>query len=175
MTRFAFSRLVRVCSTATTTSPSRLSNMSSSEEENFDMDVSGSESEDYAPAPKKKVPAKPKPASKPAPKAKAAPKKKVLVDKDDNADTMDAGDSGDEEIGGPSEPAPAATNGKKKTASETYQKVSVLVAFVLHATTLVVISSSRNWNTFSSDLIRILGAWSISLSKCGFGTARTNG
>ncbi|THH30396.1 hypothetical protein EUX98_g3787 [Antrodiella citrinella] len=101
--------------------------MSASEDENFDLDVSGSESDGYTPV-KKKAPAKAaKPvskASKPAAKPKAAPKKKVLVDKDDNAEVAEIDDSGDE--AGPSEPAPAAASGKKKTASETYQKLTQL-------------------------------------------------
>ncbi|KAG6373110.1 DNA topoisomerase II [Boletus reticuloceps] len=70
--------------------------MSSSEAEIFDLDnVSGTETDDYAPpakkisqakAPSKKTASKPVPkATKPAPKPKAAPKKKILSDKDDNA------------------------------------------------------------------------------------------
>ncbi|KAH9921344.1 DNA topoisomerase [Fomitopsis serialis] len=103
----------------------------SSSEENFDLDnVSGSDSEldDYAPAPKKatKATAKTKTASKPAkapakPKASAA-KKKVLVDKDDNADS-DVDMLDDDADAGPSAPAAPA---KKKTASETYTKLSQL-------------------------------------------------
>ncbi|TFY62387.1 hypothetical protein EVJ58_g3889 [Rhodofomes roseus] len=105
----------------------------SSSEENFDLDVSGSgsESDNYAPAPKKatKATAKPKAASKPAkapakPKASAA-KKKVLVDKDDNADS-DV-DMLDDDGAGPSARAAApAAPAKKKTASETYTKLSQL-------------------------------------------------
>ena len=90
------------------------------------MDVSDSESEDYAPATKKntKAAAKPKATtkavSKPAAKPKASSSKKnVLVDKDDNASDADSDD--DFDVSGPSG-KPAAT-GKKKTASETYQKV----------------------------------------------------
>lgn len=96
----------------------------SSSEENFDLDVSGSESEDYAAAPKKTTKAalksKSAPAkgtSKPAAKPKAATKKKILVDKDDNAsepeDDFDHEMVISEKVAGPS---------KKKTASETYQK-----------------------------------------------------
>ncbi|RPD70799.1 type II DNA topoisomerase [Lentinus tigrinus ALCF2SS1-7] len=105
----------------------------SDSEENFDLDVSGSESDDYAPAPKKTTKAAPKKAAtKPAPKAAVKPKAtkktaKVLVDKDDNADS-DGDDPTDEEpasVAGPSAPA-AAANGKKKTASETYTKLSQL-------------------------------------------------
>ncbi|GJE94175.1 DNA topoisomerase 2 [Phanerochaete sordida] len=102
----------------------------SSSEENFDLDVSGSESDDYAPTTKKTTKAAPKPkattkaAAKPAAKSKttAAAKKKVLADKDDNAseDEMDE----DEDDAGPSE-KPAAP-AKKKTASETYQKLTQL-------------------------------------------------
>ena len=54
--------------------------MSSSEEENFNMDVSGSESDDYAPVPKKKAPPKAKAAApKKAPAKKAAPAKKTAT------------------------------------------------------------------------------------------------
>ncbi|KAI0358820.1 type II DNA topoisomerase [Trametes cingulata] len=104
----------------------------SSSEENFDLDVSGSESDGYAPAPKKKAPAK-KPASKAAPKAAAKPrvtkKTKVLSDKNDNADSDGDEDPMDEDpasavapAAGPSAPA----NAKKKTASEMYTKLSQL-------------------------------------------------
>ncbi|KAH8101531.1 type II DNA topoisomerase [Cristinia sonorae] len=104
--------------------------MSSSEGERFDMDVSGSESEDYAPAPKKKAPAKPKAAPKAtkpaaAAKPKAAPKKKVLVEKDENGNDSDVNYFPEEPEAGPSEPA-AAGPAKKKTASETYQKLTQL-------------------------------------------------
>ena len=96
----------------------------SSSEENFDLDVSGSESEDYAPAPKKTAKAPPKTkaapakaAPKPALKPKATTKKKVLVDKDDNASEPEDGSNREmvisEKAAGPS---------KKKTASEMYQK-----------------------------------------------------
>ncbi|KIJ60083.1 hypothetical protein HYDPIDRAFT_177534 [Hydnomerulius pinastri MD-312] len=107
--------------------------MDSSEAENFDLDnVSGTESEDYSP-PAKKAKAASKPVSKTtkaATKPKAATKKKVLATKDDNADESmmdvdeDAGDSGNESPG-PSRPV-EATNGKKKSASETYTKLSQL-------------------------------------------------
>ncbi|EPQ61209.1 type II DNA topoisomerase [Gloeophyllum trabeum ATCC 11539] len=113
--------------------------MSSSEAENFDIDnVSGSESDDYAPVVKKKTTkAAPKSTTakgKAPAKAKAAPvkKKKPLVDADDNASDSDVEEVGgqanptsDEDEPGPSAPKPAA-NGKKKTASETYTKLSQL-------------------------------------------------
>ncbi|KAG1725573.1 DNA topoisomerase [Suillus paluster] len=113
--------------------------MSSSEGESFDLEnVSGTESEDYAPPIKKttKAPAKKaiatKPTSKPLKppaKPKVVPKKKILVDKDDNADSsvmdVDAIDSGDESAG-PSKPKEAAPPKKNKTASETYTKLSQL-------------------------------------------------
>ena len=75
--------------------------------------------------PKKKAAPAKKPVSKAAPKAapkakSTAAKKKPLVDKDDNASDSD-GDDGS----GPSAPIIAPTNGKKKTASEQYQKVRV--------------------------------------------------
>ncbi|KAG2091518.1 DNA topoisomerase [Suillus discolor] len=111
--------------------------MSSSEGESFDLEnVSGTESEDYAPPIKKttKAPAKKtiatKPTSKPPQKPKVVPKKKVLVDKDDNADrsameVAEVVDSGDEsaESSKPKAPAPPK---KSKTASETYTKLSQL-------------------------------------------------
>ena len=105
----------------------------SSSEENVDMNVSGSESEDYTPAPKKTTKAAPKakaaPAkasSKPAAKPKAVTKKKVLVDKDDNASELE--DDSDDEVATSAKPTAPA----KKTASETYQKVrDTLVVVVL--------------------------------------------
>ncbi|KAF7986171.1 hypothetical protein HWV62_38564 [Athelia sp. TMB] len=108
--------------------------MASSEGENFDLDnISGSESEeDYTPvkktkAPVKKPASKAKPASKPALKTKAAPKKKVLVDIDENGDdsmmNVDPSDGDYPSFAGPSEPEPPK-NAKKKTASETYTKLS---------------------------------------------------
>ncbi|KAH9949498.1 type II DNA topoisomerase [Amylocystis lapponica] len=104
----------------------------SSSGENFDLDgvsASGSESEDYAPAPKKATKAAPRskaaPKSAKAPaKSKAAPKKKVLVDNNEKEDSDEDGDDGDANEAGHSAPAPA--NGKKKTASETYTKLSQL-------------------------------------------------
>ncbi|CCM06356.1 uncharacterized protein FIBRA_08613 [Fibroporia radiculosa] len=101
----------------------------SSSEENFNLDAisgSGSDSEGYAPAPKKslKTAPKAKPASKAAKlstKPKAVPRKKVLVDKNDNADSDTEMRNSDDDAG-PSAPAPAAP-AKKKTASETYTKV----------------------------------------------------
>lgn len=101
----------------------------SSSEENFDLDVSGSESDGYAPAPKKKAPAK-KPVSKAAPKAAAKPKAtkktRVLLDKNDNADSDEDEEPMDEDpasgVAPLAEPS-APTNAKKKTASEMYTKV----------------------------------------------------
>ncbi|TFK40935.1 DNA topoisomerase [Crucibulum laeve] len=118
--------------------------MSSSEGENFIFDdVSGSESEDYAPATKKssakvaapakatKAAAKSKSSTaKQATKAKAAPKK-VLVDHDENAEdsSMDIDDNNasDDSNTGPSVgKAKPSAPAKKKTASETYTKLSQL-------------------------------------------------
>lgn len=101
--------------------------MSSSEGENFDLEVSGSESDDYEPTSKKTTKAAPKkaaskPASKPAKPAAKTTKKKILADKDDNASDVALDfDDIDEEDAGPARAAPA----KKKTASETYQKVCI--------------------------------------------------
>lgn len=99
----------------------------SESEENFDLDVSDSEFDDYSPvakkttkaAPKAKAKAPAKPAAKPAAKPKAT-KKKVLVDKDDNASERD--EAFDDDMAGPS----AKPAGKTKTASETYTKVSLV-------------------------------------------------
>ncbi|KAJ3510178.1 hypothetical protein NLJ89_g4828 [Agrocybe chaxingu] len=109
--------------------------MSSSEGENFDMDVSGSESEDYAPvkkttAKKAAVKAAPKPkAAVTKPKAKVAPKKKVLVDHDDNANSgmdVDEDDVSDDFNPKASTSRPETGDKKKKSASETYTKLSQL-------------------------------------------------
>lgn len=99
-----------------------------SSEENFDLDVSDSESDGYAPAPKKttKVVSKPKPVTKPK-NAPKATKKKVLADKDDNASIVERDESDNE--AGPSEPTAAAPNGKKKTASETYTRVRPMMRY----------------------------------------------
>ncbi|KAF9242373.1 DNA topoisomerase [Melanogaster broomeanus] len=107
--------------------------MSSSEAENFDLNnVSGSESDDYSPVAKKSKPAA-KAASKTtkaAPKLKTAPKKKVLATKDDNADESIADVDVDDDDSGNESPAQMrlakATNRKKKTASETYTKLTQL-------------------------------------------------
>ncbi|KAJ8497151.1 hypothetical protein ONZ51_g645 [Trametes cubensis] len=103
----------------------------SSSEENFDLDVSGSESDGYVPLPKKKAAPAKKPVSKAAPKAAAKPKAtkktKVLSDKNDNADSDD--DGIDEDPAPAPEPGPSAPangNAKKKTASEMYTKLSQL-------------------------------------------------
>lgn len=105
---------------ALTTAINQYSTMSSSEEENFNLDVSGSESDDYAPAPKKKAAPKAKAAAPKKAPAKPKASKKVLADKDDNASgsdddepALEAGPSGS----GLQDPR------KKKTATETYTKV----------------------------------------------------
>ncbi|KAF8167878.1 DNA topoisomerase [Crassisporium funariophilum] len=113
--------------------------MSSSDGENFDMDVSGSESEGFEPA-QKKAPVKAKTATKDTgktktiakPKSKVVSKKKVLADRDDNAEDS-ANDSGDKDAPdddqfdpSSSKSGAAAPPKKKKTASETYTKLSQL-------------------------------------------------
>ena len=136
----------------------------SDSEENFDIDISGSDSDGYQPAPKKKAAPK-KAATKAAPKTAAklkANKKKVLADKDDNADSDDDRIDQDEPVSsaGPSTPpAAAATNGnaKKKTASETYTKVRVWHVETRSRLTPSVVSS-RNSSISSSDPIRTLEA-----------------
>ncbi|EIN13330.1 type II DNA topoisomerase [Punctularia strigosozonata HHB-11173 SS5] len=91
----------------------------SSSGEDFDLEVSASDSEGYTPI--KKKPATSKPAAKP----KAAPKKKPLSDMDTNAEESMAidNDSDDEK---PSTSAVIAPPKKNKTASEMYQKLSQL-------------------------------------------------
>ncbi|KAH8120719.1 DNA topoisomerase II [Phellopilus nigrolimitatus] len=116
--------------------------MSSSEEENFDIDnVSGSdyESDDYAPVKKKPAkaaipapkPAKPTKAAAKAPAKPKATKKKVLKDIDENVDEsfMDVDrpveDASEEDDSGPStSKAPVAPPRKNKSASEQYQQLS---------------------------------------------------
>ncbi|GLB36598.1 putative control of topological states of DNA by transient breakage and subsequent rejoining of DNA strands [Lyophyllum shimeji] len=117
--------------------------MSSSEGENFDLEnISGSESDDYAPV--KKATAKPKAApkatkaaakpksnaTKPAAKPRAAAKKKVLEDHDDNgADSpieVDDEDESKDDVAPLHSKAEPAAAGKKKSASETYTKLSQL-------------------------------------------------
>ncbi|KAG6814411.1 hypothetical protein H0H92_007414 [Tricholoma furcatifolium] len=124
--------------------------MSSSEGENFDLgDLSGSESEDYAPVKKNKAPAKPKAASKAsekpkattskaATKPKAPAKKKVLVDHADNGEgsaTEEAKDASEDEM----QSAPKVGTGpaKKKTASETYVKLTQLEHIVKRPDTYI--------------------------------------
>ncbi|KAF9569788.1 type II DNA topoisomerase [Agrocybe pediades] len=108
--------------------------MSDSEGENFDMDVSGSDSGGYTPvkkkaAPKAKAAPKPKATTTAAkPRAKAAPKKKVLVDHDDNAEERMISsdkDASDEEPLDASMIVDEAPK-KKKTATETYTKLTQL-------------------------------------------------
>ncbi|KAG9223266.1 hypothetical protein CCMSSC00406_0000045 [Pleurotus cornucopiae] len=112
--------------------------MSSSEGENFDFDniSDGSDSEGYAPAPKatksksaprsKATTTKAKPAATKSAKGKA---KQVLVDHDDNAEDsamdVDAG-LGESEDDVPPLAGQNKGPSKKKTASETYQKLSQL-------------------------------------------------
>ncbi|KAI0041498.1 type II DNA topoisomerase [Auriscalpium vulgare] len=137
--------------------------MSSSEAENFDIDVSGSgsESDGYAPAAKKNA-SKPaaKPKAKPAPKPRAAPKKKVLADVDENADASVVGQGEDEDEAGPSVPRAApATNGnaKKKSASETYQKLSQLDHVLLRPDSYIgsVEGITNHMWTYDSDTKRM--------------------
>ncbi|KAG7090763.1 hypothetical protein E1B28_009848 [Marasmius oreades] len=161
-----------------TTFFSRTFSMSSSEGENFDFDDAYSvDSDDYAPAPKNgKGAAKPKAttkatkektvATKPATKAKvvgkakAAPKKKkVLADHDDNAE--DKGEtSGIMEIDdddAPSADIPAA-NMKKKTASETYTKLSQLEHILKRPDSYIgsVETITQTMWTFDSDTKRMV-------------------
>ncbi|TFL06195.1 DNA topoisomerase [Pterulicium gracile] len=103
--------------------------MSSDEGEPFDLDnLSGSDEDDFQPV-KKKAPAKPK-AAKPSAKtkAKAPPKKaakKVLEDIDDNVDE-DAMDIDEQDFDDMAKEGATTTTKKKKTASETYTKLSQL-------------------------------------------------
>ena len=105
--------------------------MSSSEDEVFDLDVSDSESDGYAPPAKKTTKAAPKKAAATKPATKAAPKttakttkatkKKSAADKENDATDAEAL-SDDDDTPAPSKSGPS----KKKTASDMYQKVSVL-------------------------------------------------
>ena len=105
----------------------------SDSDENFDLGVSGSDSDGYEPVPKKGKAAPKKAPAKATSKAAAKPKvtkkkpNKVLVDKDDNADSDDDSMVVDEpaSAAGPSTPptAKSAPAKKNKTASETYTKV----------------------------------------------------
>ncbi|KAG6820232.1 hypothetical protein H0H93_003595 [Arthromyces matolae] len=117
--------------------------MSSSDGENFDLDnVSGSESDDYAPVKKSKISAKPKAAAKAPAKPKAAAtktatkpktvsKKKVLADHDENGEEdaeekqEDASDADTDAVPSMAKDDSKAT-AKKKTASETYVKLTQL-------------------------------------------------
>ena len=102
--------------------------MSSSEDEVFDLDVSDSESDGYAPPAKKTTKAAPKKAAATKPATKAAPKttakttkatkKKSVADKENDASEIEISDD-DNAAPGPSKTGPA----KKKTASEMYQRV----------------------------------------------------
>ncbi|CAL1697067.1 unnamed protein product [Somion occarium] len=95
--------------------------MSSSEDENFNLDVSDSDSDGYAPAPKKKAVPKAKAAPKKAP-AKPKATKKVLAEKDDNASDPED----DDEIASEAGPSREQEPRKKKTATETYTKLTQL-------------------------------------------------
>ncbi|KAI5885142.1 type II DNA topoisomerase [Schizophyllum commune H4-8] len=116
--------------------------MSSDDGENFDLDdVSGSDSDGYAPAPKKKAapkakapakpraPAKPKStAAKPAAKGAAKGKKKVLAERDDNAEDesdIDVVMADPDEVNDADGVDPTSSK-KNKSASETYQKLTQL-------------------------------------------------
>ena len=149
----------------------------SDSDENFDLDVSGSESDGFVPTKKKatKAPAK-KAAAKAAPKAAAKPKAtkktKVLADKDDNADTDDDMDEDPASVAGPS--APKETNGKKKTASEMYTKVRTARKDACMRS-VIAPNSSRNSSTSSSDPTLTLEAWRQSQPPCGHGTPRISG
>ncbi|KAL0945575.1 hypothetical protein HGRIS_014735 [Hohenbuehelia grisea] len=135
-------RTQHTTSTSTTIPLYRAYTMSSSEGENFELDnIDDSDSDGYAPVVKKaKAPAKPKVAPKaakaPAKSKTAAAKpvakgkaKKVLVDHDDNAEDSamevdDARDEADDTVG--ELPSAKSAPKKKKTASETYTKLSQL-------------------------------------------------
>ena len=129
--------------------------MSSSEDEVFDLDVSDSESDGYAPPAKKTTKAAPKkaatkPATKAAPKTTAkttkATKKKSAADKENDATDAELL-SDDDDTPAPSKSGPS----KKKTASDMYQKVSVLLDRVFLETIVLkrmfeLLHSSHNSN-----------------------------
>src|SRR6266702_4101722 len=104
--------------------------------------------------------APPKPQAKPKPKApaksKAAPKK-VLADVDENAEVSFAQDEGDDSGPSAPRPAPAAKN-NKKSASETYTKVSLTAASCISTGSDCSPHSSPNWSTFSNGQTHTLAA-----------------
>ncbi|KAI0029066.1 type II DNA topoisomerase [Vararia minispora EC-137] len=144
--------------------------MSSSDEENFDLDVSGSESDDFAPAPKKKTVrahtaervggrmltavTTDEIRDKASRQGKSASKTQSDGCKEEDDDFID--DDG----AGPSVPrvAPAATNGKKKTASETYQKLSQLEHILKRPDSYIgsVETVTHNIWTYDSDSGRMV-------------------
>ncbi|KAN0123255.1 DNA topoisomerase, type IIA-like domain containing protein [Russula decolorans] len=132
----------------------------SSSEENYNLDdVSGDESEGFSPVAKKttkaaaKAPAKPK--AKAPVKTKAAPKK-VLADVDENADESFLLDQGDDS--GPSAPRPAPAPKNKKSASETYTKLSQLEHILKRPDSYIgsVESLTQHIWTYDSDTKRMV-------------------
>ncbi|KAI0297539.1 type II DNA topoisomerase [Multifurca ochricompacta] len=100
----------------------------SSSEEKYDIDdISGDESEGYSPVAKRTTKVVPKATAKPKSKALSKPRaapKKALADVDENAEESFRVDEGDDS--GPSAPRPAPAPKNKKSASETYTKLSQL-------------------------------------------------
>ncbi|KAH9963556.1 DNA topoisomerase [Russula dissimulans] len=133
----------------------------SSSEENYDIDdVSGDESEGYSPIVNKTSKAAPKAPAKPKAKATAKPKpapKKVLADVDENADESFQVD-GDDDSAGPSAPRSAPAPKNKKSASETYTKLSQLEHILKRPDSYIgsVESVTQNIWTYDSDTKRMV-------------------
>ncbi|KAI0264983.1 DNA topoisomerase [Gloeopeniophorella convolvens] len=137
--------------------------MSSSEEENYDLNnVSGDESEDYAPVVKKTTKAAAKAPAKPKAKAPAKPRtasKKVLADVDENAELSFAMDEDDGSGPSAPPPAPATTTARnKKSASETYTKLSQLEHILKRPDSYIgsVEFVTQNIWTYDSDAKRMV-------------------
>ncbi|KAF9056399.1 DNA topoisomerase [Panaeolus papilionaceus] len=139
--------------------------MSSSEEENYEL--SGSEFDGYAPATKKskakapaKAPAMKTKATTTKPKPKAVPKKKVLTDHDSNAEDSDMVMEERQPVQSEGEGSskPTFAEKKKKTASETYTKLSQLEHILKRPDSYIgsVETITQAMWTFDSDTKRML-------------------
>ncbi|PFH54688.1 hypothetical protein AMATHDRAFT_83127, partial [Amanita thiersii Skay4041] len=151
--------------------------MSSSEGENFNLDnISGTDSDDYAPAKKTITKSKPPKAAKPSTKprsnatkntkAKTASKKKILVDHDDNAEDgfvelnrhLDESDRDERSNALTGDDQSQAGPSKKKTASETYTKLTQLEHILKRPDSYIgsVETVIQNMWTFDQETKRII-------------------
>ncbi|KAH9992512.1 DNA topoisomerase [Russula compacta] len=132
----------------------------SSSEEIYDIDnISGDESEGYSPVAKKTTKAATKPPAKPKAKAPAKPKpapKRVLADVDENAEESFRLDRDDDS--GPSAPPAAPAPKNKKSASETYTKLSQLEHILKRPDSYIgsVEFVTQNIWTYDSDTKRMV-------------------